>query len=290
MATTEQVGSGPCGLLANSVFLWSSSSLLLSASWHLCSSPCSLVPADPFLCLQISSDNLPDIPLNFLGLPGELLLNSLHKVVQNTLNIASDRDRCSWTKEKRKNKKTKTYRKADVTKKLRLWDGPDDVTVKRTGWRPVRCKGKDWAANGKATEAGKGGHCRLEKGKAHTSATPTPWCCWAGQEMQLQGTPSGPPGNSLLTWTHSRLLLRLLRRSDFYGSTPSSSGFTVPSATSGPQACLRLTSMTVWHSQQSSLCLGQPGREGVTPAPSFCLGLTQKQGLSTRPDPSLVVI
>lgn len=66
------------------------------------SSPCSLVPADPFLCLQISSDNLPDIPLNFLGLPGELLLNSLHKVVQNTLNIASDRDRCSWTKGKKK--------------------------------------------------------------------------------------------------------------------------------------------------------------------------------------------
>lgn len=74
------------------------------------SSPCSLVPADPFLCLKISSDNLPDIPLNFLGLPGELLLNSLHKVVQNTLNIASDRDRCSWTKGKTKNKKNLTER------------------------------------------------------------------------------------------------------------------------------------------------------------------------------------
>ena len=110
-------------------------------------------------------------------------------------------------------------------------------------------------------------------------------CNWA-----LQGTPSGPPGNSLLTGTHSRLLLRLLRRSNFYGSTPSSSGFMVPSATSGPQPCLRLTSMTAWHSLQSSLCLGQPGREGVMPVPSFCLGLTQKQGLSTRPDPSLVII
>lgn len=54
----------------------------------------------------------------------------------------------------------------------------------------------------------------------------------------LQGTPSGPPGNSPLTWTHSRLLLRLLRRSDFYGSTPSSSGFMALSATSGPQPCL----------------------------------------------------
>lgn len=101
----------------------------------------------------------------------------------------------------------------------------------------------------------------------------------------LQGTPSGPPGNSPLTWTHSRLLLRLLRRSDFYGSTPSSSGFMAPSATSGPQPCLPqsavisvLRETRKRRGNASSLLLPWPHSEA---------GLTH---LSTRLDPSLIII
>ena len=98
----------------------------------------------------------------------------------------------------------------------------------------MRCKGKDWAANGKAAEAGSAATAGWKRARPihlplppHGAAEPD-----RRRNCALQRTPSGPPGNSPLTWTHSRLLLWLIRRSDFYGSTPSSSGFMVPSATS----------------------------------------------------------
>ena len=156
--------------------------------------------------------------------------------------------------------------------------------LKRIGWRPARCKGQDWAAKGKATEAGKGGDCRLKKGKARVSATPTPRCCWIRQEIQLSTS-----GNTIWASSHGHTI----------GCGCGSSEDLISVAPQGlwrPQPPLARNPASHWplwqpdHSQQSSLCLGTPGREGATPAPSFRLGLTQKQGLSTRPDPSLVII
>lgn len=187
VTTPKQVGSGPCGFLAKSVSL---EQLLLPPTclWHPTPALAHWSQQTlSYVCRSAQINFL--VPLNFLGLPGELLLNSLYKVVQNTLNAASDRDRYSWTKEKKKSaERLMSPRSWDYEMAQMMW-------LKRIGWRPASCKGQDWAANGKATEAGKGGDCRLKKGKAHISATPTPRCCWIRQEIHwaLQGTPSGPP-------------------------------------------------------------------------------------------------
>lgn len=109
--------AGPWGLLAYTVSLGQ----LLSSS--ICLVVSVLLPLFiwPRRSLLMSADKLgytswhPNQLPRVQRLPRELLLNSFPKVVQNTLNIASETGRCNRARKK-------NYRKAGATKKPRLYE------------------------------------------------------------------------------------------------------------------------------------------------------------------------